>query len=115
MGCSELCCFPSTGYIIGRGSPHGPITEGAGYGSRSVPVPVGVPATSQVFMVNNSVAMVSSQLPPPPIPISNVPSTNVYVPSYGQNSIMNAPYQASVVDPVVVAPVQPYGISSIAH
>ena len=62
--------------------------------------------------------MVSSQLPPPPpLPITTVPSTNVYVPTYGQSSVMNAPYAASIVQPVagnIVAPVQPYGVSSIA-
>lgn len=119
MGCGQFCCFPSPGYIIGRGPPGGPAAYGAsgvgyGHGSRSVPIPV--PASSQVLVASHQVAMVSSQMPAA-IPITTVPSTNVYVPSYGQASVMNPPYAASIVQPVagnIVAPVQPYGISSIA-
>lgn len=115
----QNCCFGSPGYVIGRGPPGGPgfgTTSGVGYGygSRSVPIPV--PATSQV--------MVASYMPPAAtispiaasqIPITTVPSTSVYVPTYGQNSVINPPYVPNVVQPVagnIVAPVQPYGISS---
>lgn len=119
MGGGQYCCFPSPGYVIGRGPPSGPAVFGAasgvgyGYGSRSVPIPV--PGTSQV--------LVASHLPPPipvpvmsnQIPITSVPSTNVYVPTYGQASVVDSPYVPHVVQPVaasIVAPVQPYGINS---
>ena len=119
MGCGQFCCFPSPGYVIGRGIPAGPADYGAmagagyGVGSRAVPVPV--TATSQV--------MVASYMPPAAsvvgvnqLPITTVPSRNVYVPSYGQSSVINAPYVPSVVQPIsgnIVAPVQPYGVSSV--
>lgn len=89
----QYCCFPSPGYIVGRRSAAGPGAAsgvGYGYGSRSVPIPVG--AKSQVMVASNMgptatiSPVISSQ-----IPITNVPSTNVYVPTYGQNSVMNVP------------------------
>ena len=86
---------------------------GYGYGSRSVPVPI--PASSQVMVASGapymSRPMISSQMP-----ITTIPSTNVYVPTYGQASVINAPYAPSVVQPMaanIVAPVQPYGINPV--
>ena len=121
MGSGQFCCFPSPGYVIGGGPPSGPpagaAAPGAGYGSRSVPVPV--PATSQIMVASNMPpTMVPAALSSNQIPITTVPSTNVYVPTYGQASVINAPYAAEMGQPGtgnIVAPVQPYGISSIAH
>lgn len=51
-----------------------------------------------------------------PYPIATVPQTNVYVPTYGQTSVINSPYVPGVVQPItgsIVAPVQPYGPTSI--
>lgn len=119
MGCGQYCCFPSPGYVIGRGIPQGPaaygLGSGVGYGYGSGAVPIPVTATSQV--------MIASHLPPTaslspisiaPPPITTLPARNAFMPTYGQNSVMNVP---SVVQPMagnIVAPVQPYGLSSAA-
>ena len=110
----QLCCYSSPGYVVGGGPPTGPGGFGAasgigyGYGSRSVPIPV----TSQV--------MVASQMPTPIVssqfPITTVPQTNMYVPTYGQTSVINSPYVPNVIQPAtgnIVAPMQPYGTTSI--
>lgn len=114
MGCGQFCCFPSPGYVIGRGPPGGPAAFGSasgigyGYGSRSVPVPVPYTATSQM--------MVASYAQPPiiptTVPITTLPATNIAVPTYGQTSIYNAPFAGSVqpLNGTVVSPIQPYGV-----
>ena len=114
MGCGQFCCFPSPGYVIGRGPPGGPAVFGAasgvgyGYGSRSVPVPVPYTATSQMMVASYA----PQPIAPSPVPFGALPATNIGIPTYGQTSIYNAPF-AGPVQPLsgtVVSPIQPYGI-----
>lgn len=110
MGCSQ--CFSSPGYVVGQSGAFGGASGvGYGYGSRSVPVPL--PMNSQMLVASQApVALVSPQ-----VPITTVPLANAPIPTYGQTSVINAPYTPPIVQPgfgTIGAPVQPYGISSVS-